>query len=382
MSSGPALIENGSFAYGEHRLHYETYGPEDGTPCILLHGILLDTLVNRDLARRFAREGFRVILLDLLGHGQSDKTSDPKDHRTDFYALQVLALMDHLKLERAMVGGVSLGCIVALQVAVRAPDRVTGLFLEMPVLEWSAPWAAVLLFPLLLSSRLLRFAQRPMARVLRKLPRPRQETVASVMNTMSLEPSVMAAILHGVLVGPIAPTEEQRKHLKMPALVVGHSGDKLHAREDADVLARQLPRGRLIEARHMLELRTRPDRLWPQIAEFLGEVRAELAPAQAPKIQSPGADGQDLSQRFEEAVAKVKNAPANGPLKPSNEMKLKMYALYSQATKGDATGARPGAFDMVGRFKYDAWAALKGVSKEEAMRRYVAEIEQLERKSA
>ncbi len=57
--------------------------------------------------------------------------------------------------------------------------------------------------------------------------------------------------------------------------------------------------------------------------------------------------------------------------RPDNDTMLRLYALYKQATKGDAAGDRPGAFDFVQRAKFDAWSAIKGVSKEDAMRRYV-----------
>jgi acyl-CoA-binding protein len=59
-----------------------------------------------------------------------------------------------------------------------------------------------------------------------------------------------------------------------------------------------------------------------------------------------------------------------------------MYALFRQARDGDVQGKRPGMMDVVGRLKYDAWAELKGVAREEAMRRYVEEVESFERKFA
>ncbi|MGA7687988.1 MAG: acyl-CoA-binding protein [Jiangellales bacterium] len=56
---------------------------------------------------------------------------------------------------------------------------------------------------------------------------------------------------------------------------------------------------------------------------------------------------------------------------PGNEAKLKIYALYKQATSGDASGKKPGRFDMVGRAKYDAWSKVKGLSSDEAKQQYV-----------
>jgi len=389
MNASASLFEQHDFVYDGRRLAYETVG--EGMPFVLLHGILLDSHINRELATRFAVEGYRVILLDLLGHGRSDKSSDPKDHRADFYADQVIGLLDYLGIEQAMVGGVSLGCIVSLHVAAKAPQRVAGLFLEMPVMEWSAPWAAVMLSPMLVAARFLRGGYVPFTKMMRKLPRPhelKREWLASIMNTLSLDPAVVAAILHGVLVGPIVPSERQRLNLNMPALVIGHTRDKLHEFRDAHVLSEQLPNARLLEARHILELRTRPDRMWPQISQFLREVQeaALVAPTPAPTTiaatapQVAAAPKDDLKQRFEQAVEKVRTAPPDGPFKPSNELKLKMYALYRQAIDGDVRGKRPGLLDIVARYKYDAWAMAKGLSADDAMRKYLDEVARVEQK--
>nr|MBV6630557.1 acyl-CoA-binding protein [Oceanococcus sp. HetDA_MAG_MS8] len=89
----------------------------------------------------------------------------------------------------------------------------------------------------------------------------------------------------------------------------------------------------------------------------------------------------DLKAQFEAAVEKVRTAPADGPLKPSNEEKLKMYALFRQAKDGDVSGKRPGMLDPVGRFKYDAWANLKGMSQEEAMQKYVDQVDSFEQQA-
>jgi len=80
-----------------------------------------------------------------------------------------------------------------------------------------------------------------------------------------------------------------------------------------------------------------------------------------------------LRTAFETAVADSKKLPE----KPDNMTLLKIYALYKQATEGDVEGKRPGFTDMVGRAKYDAWAAIKGKGKDEAMQEYVDLIESL-----
>ena len=81
----------------------------------------------------------------------------------------------------------------------------------------------------------------------------------------------------------------------------------------------------------------------------------------------------NLQASFDAAVAASKQLPE----KPDNMTLLKIYALYKQASEGDAEGKRPGFTDMVGRAKYDAWAAVKGKSKDEAMQEYVDLIESL-----
>lgn len=83
----------------------------------------------------------------------------------------------------------------------------------------------------------------------------------------------------------------------------------------------------------------------------------------------------DLKQTFESTVDFVQNA--EGEIELSNEQKLKMYALYKQATLGDVTGKKPGMMDFVARAKYMAWDELKGTSSEEAMQTYIDSVEEL-----
>lgn len=65
------------------------------------------------------------------------------------------------------------------------------------------------------------------------------------------------------------------------------------------------------------------------------------------------------------------------PQRPDNDTLLKLYALYKQATQGDAAGDRPGSFDFVRRAKFDAWTAIKGTSANDAMQQYVALVTSL-----
>jgi acyl-CoA-binding protein len=81
----------------------------------------------------------------------------------------------------------------------------------------------------------------------------------------------------------------------------------------------------------------------------------------------------DLRAQFAAAAQAAQNLPR----RPDNETLLRIYALYKQATTGDALGARPGFTDFVGRAKHDAWVKLKGVDQEQAMRDYIALVDSM-----
>ncbi|TFW23888.1 acyl-CoA-binding protein [Massilia arenosa] len=80
-----------------------------------------------------------------------------------------------------------------------------------------------------------------------------------------------------------------------------------------------------------------------------------------------------LQDQFQQAQAESKNLPE----RPDNMTLLKIYALFKQGSVGDVQGERPGFTDMVGRAKYDAWAALQGTAQEDAQQQYIDLIEEL-----
>src|ERR1700730_13737458 len=104
-------------------------------PLILVHGLLLSQQMHRPLAEDLAAYGNRVITIDLLGHGESDRPRDMWRYSMAFFGEQIVALMDHLQIEQAVVMGTSLGANAALEVAASKPDRLRGLVIEMPVLD-------------------------------------------------------------------------------------------------------------------------------------------------------------------------------------------------------------------------------------------------------
>jgi pimeloyl-ACP methyl ester carboxylesterase len=266
--SGAAPFEVGEFESGGLRLYYEIHG-HGPKILVYVHGILMDANLNRRLAVDLAAKGNRVILLDLPGHGLSDKPRRASFHRMDTYAHHVVALLDHLGIDKAVIGGVSLGASVALMAAAQSPERVQGLVIEMPVLEWAVPSAALTFVPMLLAVHFARPVVRAFASVMRRLPRTGVGALDSVMNSLSNDPVEIAAVLHGVLAGPITPTVDERAAMMMPTLVIGHGSDRIHPFHDAERLALRMPNARLVRANSLLELRVRPERITNEIADLL-----------------------------------------------------------------------------------------------------------------
>ncbi len=84
----------------------------------------------------------------------------------------------------------------------------------------------------------------------------------------------------------------------------------------------------------------------------------------------------DQQTQFETAAADAQKLAR----RPDDKTLLKLYGLYKQATVGDVQGKRPGFTDMSGRFKYDAWAKVKGMSEEDAMQAYIDMVEEMKTK--
>ncbi|GAA1977692.1 alpha/beta hydrolase [Amycolatopsis minnesotensis] len=257
----------GSFTHDGHRLAYTEYGSGERV-VVLTHGIMFTRRMHAPLARKLARAGFRVVTLDLLGHGDSDRPTDSWLYSMPAFAEQTLALMDHLGVDRAVVGGTSLGANVSLEVAVLAPERVRGLVVEMPVLD-NAIVAGLLTFtPLLFAARFVPVAVQGVGMLARRVPHGSQ-WVDVVTDTLDQRPASMAALLHGVLFGRIAPPRSARKLITTPALVLGHQRDPIHPFGDADTLAADLPDAEFVQARSPVELRFDPKRLTEEIAGFV-----------------------------------------------------------------------------------------------------------------
>ncbi len=250
------------------RLEYTEYGGGDAW-VVLLHGQLMPRRMHQPLARALAAEGLHVVTLDLLGHGRSDRPADPHAYSMTAFGEQVVALLDHLGAPQAVVGGTSLGANVSLEVAILAPERVRGLIIEMPVLN-NAVEAGILAFsPLMFAARFLPFTVAGLRMLTRPIPRGLVPFWAGIwLDTCDQRPESVAAVVHGLFFGRIAPSSRERRAIQAPAFVVGHPADPIHPAADAAMLAEEMPNATFVRARSILEWRTRPERLDRAAAEF------------------------------------------------------------------------------------------------------------------
>ncbi len=260
----------GEFTFEGSRIAYDEYGSGDRV-FVMMHGLLMNAHMFDLLGPEIADRGNRVICLDLLGHGRSDKPNDLQRYSMPLFSKQVEALLDHLGVEQAVVGGTSLGANVTLELATREPDRVKALFLEMPVLEDALAAVAGLFTPVLLS---LRFG-KPFFGLLAKGTSlvPRTTLLADIaLDWIRRDPDTSIAVLEGLLLGETAPPTHERRKIEQPALIVRHTGDPLHPFSDSEMLAEEIKAARVVDAKSPLEWRIRSSRLNDELATFLDHV--------------------------------------------------------------------------------------------------------------
>jgi pimeloyl-ACP methyl ester carboxylesterase len=189
-----------------------------------------------------------------------------------FFGEQMIALLDHLELDDAVLGGTSLGANATLEAAAHAPERVRGMVVEMPVLDNALLAAAVTFTPLMVALTFGEPVMRGLASAARRVPIGRGPWLADVaLDTIRQDPAPSAAVLHGLFFGRTAPHKNLRRQLRAPALVIGHHRDPVHPFSDSGALVEELPNARLVEASSILELRLTPERLTGEIGDVLDE---------------------------------------------------------------------------------------------------------------
>ena len=270
------------FEYDNHRISFDEYGEGD-RPLVLIHGLLMNRRMFDRLGPEMAERGNRVITVDLLGHGRSDRPLEMSHYSMTFFARQVEALLDHLDLDQAVVGGTSLGANATLELNHLDPERVKAMMIEMPVLDNALLAAAVIFTPIMVGLRFGEPLLRWLASGARRIPRT-NPLLDLGLDWFRQDPAPSSAILEGLFLGSSAPHHQFRVKMTQPTLVIGHHADPLHPFSDSGMLAEELPGSRLIEASSILEWRLSPERLDNELANFLDQVWQAPAESSAAKV--------------------------------------------------------------------------------------------------
>ncbi|MFI5027525.1 MAG: alpha/beta fold hydrolase [Solirubrobacterales bacterium] len=277
----------GELRYEGHRITYDSYGEGDRV-LILVHGLLMNRRMYAHLGPALAEQGNRVICVDLLGHGRSDRPEDLRLYSMPLFARQLSGLIDHLGIDSAVVGGTSLGANVALELATHEPDRVRGLFIEMPVLDNALSGVAAIFAPIMLGLRVGRSVFELTSRLTSVIPRTHY-VLDIGLDWVRQRPGPSLAVLEGLLLGETAPHREERRAISQPTLIVGHTRDPLHPFSDSGMLAEELDNATLVEANSILEWRLTPKRLDQELGEFLDQVWETEISSSRPSIDASAA---------------------------------------------------------------------------------------------
>lgn len=258
------------FEFDGQRLVYDEYG-SGGRVVVLLPGLLFSRKMHSPLAEALADRGHRVLCLDPLGHGDSDRPPEMWHYSMTIFGRQAIALLDHAGIEQAVLGGTSLGANASLEAAAAAPDRVKGLLIEMPVLDNALLGCAIGFTPLLAGLTFGAPVARVIGRGARLVPRGLWHLGDMLLDWVSQDPKPSASVLQGLFFGRVAPPREERRQMPHRTLVIGHYRDPIHPFSDSDMLVRELPGARLVQASSVLELRLTPERLTSEIVTFVEE---------------------------------------------------------------------------------------------------------------
>lgn len=237
------------FTHDQIRFRYRCEG--DGLPFFFQHGL------GGDISQPFGLfrppPGIRLIAFDARAHGETQPIGDPEKIRFDTFAEDLVALMEHLEIKRAVVGGISMGAGLALNVSLRFPARVAGLVLSRPAwLDGPNPWN-VKMFCLV--TRLIRqhgpargqeiFRQTPdYKEMLEKWPE-----VATGMAQQFDSPNVEETAFRLERIIQDTPNADRREwnSIRVPTLVLANRQDPIHPFEYGEALAQAIPGAELKE---------------------------------------------------------------------------------------------------------------------------------------
>ena len=239
-----------TFTHNGIEFYYRDSGG-DGAPFFFQHGLGADG--NQTFSLFVPSGRIRLITFDARGHGATQPLGDPKELRFKTFADDLRALMDHLKISRAVVGGISMGAGMALSFAVRFPERVRALVLSRPAwLEGPHPWN-VRMFSLI--SRLLSEHGRVRGKELFQQSIEYRDTlqrwpeVAKSLAEQFDSPHAeeTACKLETIIADTPCADRELWRSIRVPTLVLANHHDPIHPWEFGTELAREIPGAKLQE---------------------------------------------------------------------------------------------------------------------------------------
>ena len=267
----PAVAVNGI------EIHYEVSGA--GPTLVWLHGLMGSIARARTMGEgmeRLADRGFRVVTYDARGHGESGYSEDESHYTWEAHARDMAALIDHLGIERASVGGGSMGAGVSLTFALAHPERVEKLVLvALPGFDGEIEVARQLFggFATLIATVGLEQAteiamQLPQLQELKE--RAPGEYEATRQWFLALDPKATVVAIRGLLNGPPLPAARLGE-VRAASLVIGHPDDPVHPASSAERAHAAIAGSRLIMGRDVNYFREQREELIGAVASFLAE---------------------------------------------------------------------------------------------------------------
>ncbi|MDX3194840.1 alpha/beta fold hydrolase [Streptomyces sp. MN03-5084-2B] len=228
-------------------LAYDDLGPKTGRPVLLVHGHPFDRSMWRPQAERLGRSGYRVVTPDLRGYGASP-TRDTKTG-LDVFAQDLVGLAGHLGLDRFVLGGLSMGGQIVMQLANDHPGRIEALLLADTFAGLDTPQAKQARYDTadrVTEEGMERYAEELLPKMISKQTRAtRPDVEAHVRKMMRNAPGKgAAAALRGRAERP--DYTHSLKAVEVPTLVVVGSEDEFTPVSDAELIHREIRTSTLV----------------------------------------------------------------------------------------------------------------------------------------